>query len=74
MHPWLRRLLRFLFYLIGTALACLVIALAAWFLWQWWLYEQSRPTTQWQDSMIDQNLSPPTPGTGSSTSQKVWIY
>ena len=73
MRNWLRIILRFLLYFIGTALACFTIALVAWLLWQWWLTEQARPTTQWQDTTIDQNLSPPTPGSGKSASQKVWI-
>ncbi len=73
MHPWIRSILRFLFYFVGTALACITLALVAWLLWQWWIYQQSRPTMQWQDTTIEQNFSPRTPGTGKSASQKVWI-
>lgn len=70
---WFKRILRFLFYFIGTLLASIMIALAAWLLWQWWLRQQALPTMQWKDTTVELDLSPVTPGTGKSASQKVWI-
>jgi hypothetical protein len=72
MYLWIKRVLRFLFYFIGTLIACITIALVAWLLWQWWLSEQARPTMLWQDTTVDRNPYPQTPGTGKSASQKVW--
>ena len=73
MFFWFKRILRFLFYFIGTLLACIAIALAGWLLWQWWLREQARPTMQWKDTTLEQDMQPYTPGTGKSASQKIWI-
>ncbi|MDD5054923.1 MAG: hypothetical protein PHZ00_01500 [Candidatus Peribacteraceae bacterium] len=70
---WLKRILRFLLYFIVVALACMVIALTVWLLRQWWATQQARPTTQWRDTTVEQELNPYTPGTGKSASQKVWI-
>jgi hypothetical protein len=70
---WLKRILRFFFYLIGTLIAFIILALVGWLLWQWWLVQQARPTMLWEDTTLEQEMNPYTPGTGKSASQKVWI-
>ena len=74
MYQTFLRLLRFTLSFFGTLLACAMIALVIWLLRQWWLSERGRPSTLWNDTTVERNDAPVTPGTGSSASQKVWIY